>query len=231
MKKKSDERNSIIDYVITNIRSGAWKPGEKITSENQISKELHVSRMMVRSALQPLFALGMLRSEQGRGTYLVSKDTSMFLNTEALLEYRLPESEDYRRIVEFMQFRCMVEPPSAGMVAEHASDGFTERIGKYLGLMEKAASIKDSPAFVYADHAFHMAICRETKNELLISVMAHVFKQNEDHAFRLNRMVGYYSGLYYHRLLFEAFQEKDGRKAMRLMDEHLRHSLRDMMGV
>lgn len=53
------------------ILRGDFSPGEKIPSEWQLSQTFNVSRGTVRKAIDTLLHEGLLRTEQGQGTYVV----------------------------------------------------------------------------------------------------------------------------------------------------------------
>lgn len=48
------------DYVQDQLRAGVWKPGDLISSENQLVQELGISRMTVNRALRELTEEGHL---------------------------------------------------------------------------------------------------------------------------------------------------------------------------
>jgi GntR family transcriptional regulator len=52
------------------IESGRWQAGEQIPTENQLAHDFGVSKITVRQALHELAALGYVRREQGRGTFV-----------------------------------------------------------------------------------------------------------------------------------------------------------------
>lgn len=52
------------------IASGEWKPGDMVPSERELSEQFHISRMTARQALSELATEGLLRREQGRGTFV-----------------------------------------------------------------------------------------------------------------------------------------------------------------
>ena len=58
------------DHIIDNIKSGKWAADTRIPSENQLAKELSVSRMTVNRALRELSDAGLLIRIQGVGTYV-----------------------------------------------------------------------------------------------------------------------------------------------------------------
>jgi len=62
--KSASITNQVIDYLKENIESGTWAVGEKIPSENQMVADLGVSRSSIRTALQYLIGLGVLKSYQ-----------------------------------------------------------------------------------------------------------------------------------------------------------------------
>jgi len=52
------------------IEEGTWKPGDLIPSERELSETYRISRMTVRQALAELVNDGLLRRDQGRGTFV-----------------------------------------------------------------------------------------------------------------------------------------------------------------
>ena len=62
------------------IVSGEYPPGSKIPSEHELCRELAVSRVTVREALQELVRAGMLMKVHGKGAF-VSADTPRHLQT------------------------------------------------------------------------------------------------------------------------------------------------------
>jgi GntR family transcriptional regulator, N-acetylglucosamine utilization regulator len=60
----------IQQFLLKEIHSGAFKPGQAISSEQEISVRMKVSRMTVRQALKSLCSQGVLYSERGRGTFV-----------------------------------------------------------------------------------------------------------------------------------------------------------------
>lgn len=56
--------------IISQISNGAWKPNQRIPSENALVEELGVSRMTINRALRELASEGYLLRMQGVGTYV-----------------------------------------------------------------------------------------------------------------------------------------------------------------
>lgn len=60
------------EHVQRRIAAGEWRPGARVPSENELTQELGVSRMTVNRALRELAAEGLLRREQGVGTFVAA---------------------------------------------------------------------------------------------------------------------------------------------------------------
>lgn len=52
------------------VRGGAWAPDQMIPTENELMEQYRVSRTTVRQALASLAAEGLLRRQQGKGTFV-----------------------------------------------------------------------------------------------------------------------------------------------------------------
>ena len=67
-----DTRRDDIVYkqLLDNIKAGVWKSGDKLPTENELSKELNVSRVTIRAALQRLRSIGLVESKHGKGTFV-----------------------------------------------------------------------------------------------------------------------------------------------------------------
>jgi GntR family transcriptional regulator, histidine utilization repressor len=58
------------DHILANIRSGAWKPGARVPSENELVESFGISRMTANRALRELTADGYLARVPGIGTFV-----------------------------------------------------------------------------------------------------------------------------------------------------------------
>ncbi|MFM0740553.1 UTRA domain-containing protein [Paraburkholderia xenovorans] len=62
----------IKSYVRECITTGAWKPGDLISSENELAKQFGVARMTVARALRELANSGLVTRRQGTGTFVAT---------------------------------------------------------------------------------------------------------------------------------------------------------------
>ncbi|MBX5101242.1 phosphonate metabolism transcriptional regulator PhnF [Rhizobium lentis] len=68
-----------------NIASNSLAPGEKLPNDLELAKLYGVNRHTVRYAIRALEQKGILRVEQGRGTYVVENPTPYLLSAETRL--------------------------------------------------------------------------------------------------------------------------------------------------
>ena len=71
---------SVIDHILSRIRSGELQPGDLIPPENQLASDLGVSIGTVRKAVDKLEQERRLYRHQGKGTYVsrIDFDNSLF---------------------------------------------------------------------------------------------------------------------------------------------------------
>ncbi len=89
----AEERRETIKYrrirseLQSDIQSGRWKVGERIPSEPELADTYDVSRGTVRTAIEYLVRDGMLRKEQGRGTFVISTVPRLHKNLDWLASF------------------------------------------------------------------------------------------------------------------------------------------------
>lgn len=70
MKNERTKYQVLIDYIVGQIENGTLTPGDKLSSENELSRKFGISRQTVRTAIGILEEQGVLRRVKGSGTYL-----------------------------------------------------------------------------------------------------------------------------------------------------------------
>lgn len=65
---------NLMEDIRRKVESRAWNKGDKIPSENELSREYGVSRQTVRKAISVLTNEGILYAEHGKGTFIAQKE-------------------------------------------------------------------------------------------------------------------------------------------------------------
>jgi DNA-binding FadR family transcriptional regulator len=213
-------RVGLIDQAASLFReevvSGRWPVGERIPTEAALVAEFGVGRNTVREALQSLVHAGLLRREQGRGTFVISRS-----ELTGTLERQLAGGT--RR--HYLELRLALDSTAASLAAASRTDADVVLLRELRDRREATWSTDDPDARASADLDLHRAIVEATHNPLyvtLYSSMLDVFavhmrdeeNEDEDAAHR------------HHRELVEAIADADADRAAAavaaIMDPFLR---------
>ena len=123
--EKKNVADEVFEKMLNMIIEGDWKKGEMIPSENELREAFSVSRSTVRQAVQRLSALGIVRSRQGKGTYVEQVDTSFYLNL--LIPSLMLSGGDSISILEFTK---SIQVECVRIVSQCASDEEIARLSR-----------------------------------------------------------------------------------------------------
>jgi GntR family transcriptional repressor for pyruvate dehydrogenase complex len=216
---KANITRQVSDYLKENLEKQIWREGEKIPSENQLTKMLDVSRISVRMAIQQLIGIGALKSAHGKGTFVVNSNISGLLRGRAMIS-----EKDYQDIRKVLEYREVVEPGTCYLAVKNATKENIENLQKYFTEMKN--HVGDSKGFVRADMLFHEEIGKASGNVLLEHSLTEVFEQRKINHEQINGVFGYSDGIHFHDLILQAFLAGDAAAAKKYMREHLRKALR-----
>jgi DNA-binding FadR family transcriptional regulator len=201
---------AVLAHLRRSIERGEYALGAKLPSEAVLSRDLEVSRSVVRESLRGLQALGLTDSRNGKGTFVVSDqaaDSPMFGQYSAR---------------DLLEVRRHVEVPAAGFAAtRHTAedlDGLTD-------LLERMESETDGTVWVALDSLFHIAVARASGNpvfgrfieeirDALATQSAFVDKLGRDRRAASNVE---------HRRIVDAIASGSSGAARDAMAEHLEH--------
>ncbi|MDF2806290.1 MAG: hypothetical protein K0S43_1236 [Cellulosimicrobium sp.] len=177
-------RVGLIDQAAARFRdevvSGRWPVGERIPTEVALVAEFGIGRNTVREALQSLVHAGLLRREQGRGTFVISRS-----ELTGTLERQLAGGT--RR--HYLELRLALDSTAASLAAASRTDADVALLRELRDRREATWSADDPDARASADLDLHRAIVAATHNPLyvtLYSSMLDVFavhmrdEENED---------------------------------------------------
>lgn len=208
----------VFEHLRENISNHAWAVGDKIPSENVLSRELGVSRVSIRLAIQQFIAMGVLESLHGKGTFIKSNDPRILHTGGGSLSY-----DECRDTAKVLEFRLIMEPAACFMAAEnHDAQMIRTLTGHRDKLIE---TIGNSEIFVKHDMLFHVEIARASGNPLLEKCLRDVFMQTMHNHKQINAIFGYKDGVYYHSLILKSLESGNAKQAKKVMAEHLQVAL------
>ncbi len=165
-----------VEQIRELIGNGTWSPGEKMPTEQELSKEFNVSRSSVREALRVLESEGLIEARRGSGTYVASK-----------LNLRQGRSEVARwlsnreeTLGQVLQVREQIEGLTASLAAVNATPEAISEIKAILDQQTQKIAEQDSEsdesieALAELDAAFHLAISSASGNDLACEIISHI---------------------------------------------------------
>ncbi|PPF68472.1 MULTISPECIES: FadR/GntR family transcriptional regulator [unclassified Rathayibacter] len=159
------QRESVIDHVTAlfheEIRSGRWAVGERIPVEAELARWTGAGRNSVREAVQALVQAGLVRREQGRGTFVTARS-----QLAESLRRRIPSAA--RR--EGLELRFAIDGATAALAAERRTG---EDVASLRALLARRARSWEAPELaerIAADTALHRAVVVATHNDLFVEL-------------------------------------------------------------
>lgn len=204
----------IINYINDQIESGAWPVGSKIKSEPELAEELGVSRSSIRVAVRQFIALGVLESIHGKGTFVCSNPKGI-----TLFEKPVMTDAETANLWDVVEMRVLIEPYAAYCVAQKISPTGLQRLREYY---EKMCQTSDNPElFFHYDQRFHETIVEELGNPYVERCLKELFASTFMTHVHIREQLGYKPGLYYHRKILDAIEQKNSQQAYAIMNEHI----------
>ena len=138
------------------IDDGAWAPGDRLPTEQQLADRYEVSRTVVREAVSQLKSTGLLTSRQGAGVFVAPRDHARALAFDPAV---LTSMEGVLQVVEV---RRTLEGDVAALAAERITPAKARAIEKALAAIDEAVTRGEDG--VEQDLQFHRAIAHATDN-------------------------------------------------------------------
>ena len=210
----------VVARVYELIKREELKPGDRLLPERELSKQLGISRPLLRAALSSLISMGVLQSRQGAGTFLV--DGPPALDSEPL---RLLAQLHGFSFEHMFETRLILEVGAAGLAAERAT-------GEQLATMAEEiadmfAALKDPQQFLLHDVAFHRAVAAASGNPTLATlvdmVSAILYERRRD---TIGRAHDFNEAVELHRRVYRAIRSRKPDEAREAMRDHIMRAQR-----
>ena len=212
---------SIIEQLISMIKEGKLKVGERLPPERTLAEMFNVSRASIREAFSAMEVIGLIDVRQGEGSYITDLNIAPFINTIAPLFVRNESME-----TDLLEFRKMIEIEAVKLAANKHENADLTLLKKNLESMHLALQKNDINMGAEADIQFHKAIFDLTGNVVLLkaaeftayilesSVKFNRTKILKDHS---NSKILYHQ----HNQIYQAIKHGNAELATEIMDKHL----------
>lgn len=157
MEQTSKLSDRVINAIQKDISQGKYKPGQKIPAEPELMVQYAVGRSTIREAIKTLSMSGVLRVQQGAGTFVNEN-----VQTESL-DQRLRRAD----FEEINQVRRMLDYEIVKLAAENHTKEDLHELKSLLEQRKQAILEQQYQQCVEADIAFHTAIAIASGNNVL----------------------------------------------------------------
>lgn len=181
------------------IVDGAMAPGTHLR-EDEIAKQLGVSRVPVREALQRLVHDGFVEHRAGKGAFV--------------------HAPSAREVEEVFHARSLLESECARLAAAHISEQDLARLEDLLELGNAAVVAKDAQLLLELNDRFHKTIVSASDNSVIARMMAILHRRIRWYFFQVvvTRAEGSWDQ---HKQIYEALRDRDGDRAAKCMVDHV----------
>lgn len=209
----------IAQQILDLIANGDLKPGQRLPSERELSKNFGAGRSSLREALRCLSMIGVLNARVGEGTS-VATDGGKFLGK--IIEWRLiTERHDIDNLLEV---RIGLEGVAAANAATRATDTDLEKLEGLISRMKTA--VNDRTLFATLDLDFHVTLARASGNALLIDLVSMIRSQLERGLSKVLLLPNAIPlSFKEHLAVFQAIKKHDPEAARDAMHAHLESAL------
>ncbi len=205
--------------------AGSLRPGDRVPSERELARTLHVSRAALREGLRILETEGLLKIVHGRGAYVVGVPVRAPLTRTAATAPTAISKE----IVDLMNVRRILEPEAAALAARHIRRPEVAALRRICERAQALLSREHPPIdrLTELNRKFHLAISGACGNAMIKRVVAGMLAvQVEDrHLFRerLERHRKSWCDDGEHLLIVQAIVAGEAEAARAFMAAHLRY--------
>jgi len=208
----------IADIILSDIKSGKLKPGDKLPAIAKMAESYQVSQASIREALNSLKVLDVIQVKHGQGSYINEQMPLGFeQNFEIITKADIANLLDLRKIIE------------VGCARSACGKAEKLHLEKMKNALEKMwTAVENNELGEQADYDFHMAIAEATGNPLLANLLDDV-SETMIRTMKETRRIWLYEAeksiqkIYdEHKLIFEAIKNKDEAAAETNMFNHLK---------
>ncbi|KQQ74911.1 MULTISPECIES: FadR/GntR family transcriptional regulator [Rhizobium/Agrobacterium group] len=209
----------VFERMLRAIKSGAYKPDERLPTEHDLAAEFEVSRPVIREALKRLRDQSLIYSRRGAGSFVRSVGLRNPLGFGQL--------ENVADLLNCYEFRLTMEPAAAAAAAARHDADSLKAIRQALELLRDATNRQSHRED--ADFQFHLAIARAAQNNYFTTAMEalkdHIAVGMKFHGASIKREASGLSRVFgEHEAIATAIGNSNEDDARRLMFEHLKGS-------
>ncbi len=164
----ADASEQIAKEIRMYIEREGLRPGDRIGTEHELSREFGVSRPTLREGLRRLAGSHLIRVQKGRaGGVFVDNTPNAGIGRHVSESIAAMLECESVTLCELLETRMLLEVPLAGLAAERADDASIEALAE--AIEDARGRDPAGDEFRLADARFHQTIAVMAGNDLLVT--------------------------------------------------------------
>lgn len=216
--KRKKLGDAVLEEIKRMVTEGELGEGDKLPNQNEFSAQLGVSRPSLREALHTLNLMGVIEQRPGLGTVIKSANPALWLE-----QLSPPLVSDAEASLELLEARRFIEVGVVELAVQHAAAKDIQALDKIVKQMKPALEQEQLKKYSELDMAFHEHLAIASHNRYMkhmFLTISGLMEQFIREAFTvipglLEKSLGFHVSIY------EGVKEKDVRKAVSSMREHI----------
>ena len=206
----------VVNHIRSLLEKGTLKPGEKIPSERDFARSLKISRASLRTGINYLAAMGVIKVRHGVGTFVADGPAEFdkaSLSIMGALHGFLPW--------QMFEARLILESHLAELAAERSHQDHHAALSEEVA--EMFASIDAPSDYLIHDVLFHRIISQASGNPILAALMETITSALYDERRKtVEHSIDLRESAEMHRAIYRAIRSGKAAEARKLMEQHLR---------
>ena len=220
--------DEVVQQVESLILDGVLRVGDRLPGERDLSRQLDISRPILREALKILEQRGLLSSRHGGGTFVADVIGEIFSQPvmELIARHR-------RATYDYLEYRREIEGVTAGFAAERATQADRDLLAGIVTAMRNAHAAEDADREAALDVEFHTAVGEAAHNIILLHTLRSCYRLLANGVFFNRALIYQYSGsrdrlLEQHLAIYEAIVAGHAGRARQAAEDHMAYVARTL---
>ncbi len=206
----------VVDHIRSLMEKGTLQPGDQIPPEREFAASLKISRASLRTGINYLAAMGVLKVRHGVGTF-VADGPPEFDKASLSLMGVLHGFQSW----QMFEARLILESSLAELAADRSNDEHHAALSEEVA--EMFASLDNPTEYLIHDVRFHRIISQASGNPILAALMETITSAlYDDRRKTVEHSRNLRESAEIHRELYRAIRSRNPTEARRLMEHHLR---------
>ena len=215
--------NSIIEY----IRENKLVVGDRLPTEEELSRRLKVSRTSVREAMKGLSMNGVVESIPGKGTFLRSPISDiLFINSKG----SDPMQTARTTIEDVMEVRTALEILAGEIAIDRGTDQEIASVGE--ALEDLTHAVEEGRPWAVEGTSFHVRIAQMSHNKILLQTiisLASTTSRYKDELYKHGQDMAL--SIFQHREIYDALKARNKGDIRRAIKAHMDSTRDDLVSL